>query len=132
MTVQMIEAYYRAFNARDYTGMLALVADELKHDINQGPRELGRDSFAVFLQRMDERYSEQISDLVVLSDARGERFATEFTVTGTYLKADAGFPAAHGQHYELPGGAFFEVDDNQITRVTMYYNLRDWLEQVRG
>ena len=132
MTVQMIEAYYRAFNARDYMGMLALVADEVKHDINQGPRELGRDALAVFLRRMDERYSEQISELVVLSDERGERFAAEFTVTGKYLSADAGFPAAHGQRYELPGGAFFEVVDNQITRVTMYYNLRDWLEQVRG
>jgi len=132
MTVQMIEAYYRAFNARDYTGMLALVADEVKHDINQGPREVGRDSFAVFLKRMDERYSEQISELVVLSDKHGERFAAEFTVTGKYINADAGFPAAHGQRYELPAGAFFEVDDNQITRVTMYYNLRDWLEQVRG
>jgi len=132
MTVQMIEAYYRAFNARDYTGMLALVADEVVHDINQGPREVGRDSFAVFLQRMDERYSEQISDLVVLSHERGRRLAAEFLVTGKYLKADAGFPAAHGQRYELPAGAFFEVDDDRITRVTTYYNLRDWLEQVRG
>jgi steroid delta-isomerase-like uncharacterized protein len=132
MTVQLIEAYYRAFNARDYTGMLALVGDEVKHDINQGPREVGRDAFAVFLERMDERYSEQVSELVVMADERGERFAAEFTVTGRYLKADAGFPAAHGQRYEVPAGAFFEVDDTQIMRVTMYYNLRDWLEQVRG
>jgi steroid delta-isomerase-like uncharacterized protein len=132
MTVQMIEAYYRAFNARDYVGMLALVADEVMHDINQGPREVGSDEFAVFLKRMDERYSEQITDLTVLSDARGERFAAEFTVTGKYLLADPGFPAAHGQKYELPAGAFFEVEDERITRVTTYYNLRDWLEQVRG
>lgn len=132
MTVQIIETYYRAFNARDYLGMLALVADEVVHDINQGPREVGNDAFAVFLKRMDERYSEQISDLKVMSDASGQRFAAEFTVTGKYLQADPGFPAAKGQKYELPAGAFFEIDDQRITRVTTYYNLRDWLEQVRG
>lgn len=132
MTAQLIEAYYRAFNARDYGGMLALVSDDVVHDINQGDREAGRDQFHAFLQRMDAAYSEQISELTVMSDARGRRFAAEFTVTGRYLRADPGFPTANGQKYELPAGAFFEVLDERITRVTTYYNLRNWLAQVGG
>jgi steroid delta-isomerase-like uncharacterized protein len=130
MTVQMIEAYYRAFNARDYNGMLELLADEVIHDVNQGQREVGRDVFAAFLRRMDHAYSEQITELAVLSDARGERFAAEFTVRGKYLAADPGMPPARGQTYQLPAGTFFEVQDERITRVTTYYNLRDWLDQV--
>lgn len=38
---------------------------------------------------------------------------------------------AHGQAYVLPGGAFFELGGGLVTRVTNYYNLEDWLAQVR-
>jgi steroid delta-isomerase-like uncharacterized protein len=47
------------------------------------------------------------------------------------LQADPGFPAAHGQRYRLPAGAFFELKNGLIQRVTTYYNLQDWLAQVR-
>jgi len=30
----------------------------------------------------------------------------------------------------LPGGAFFSIENSQITRVTNSDNLRDWLDQV--
>jgi steroid delta-isomerase-like uncharacterized protein len=132
MSVQVIEAYYRLFNARDYRGMLALVADEVVHEINQGEREIGRDRFAAFLERMDSAYRENLSELVVLGEASGVRFAAEFTVVGKYLRAEPGLPEARGQTYELPAGAFFELDDGVIQRVTTYYNMREWLEQVGG
>jgi hypothetical protein len=32
----------------------------------------------------------------------------------------------------LPGGAFFEIENGFITRVTNYYNLQDWIAQVQG
>ena len=32
----------------------------------------------------------------------------------------------------LPGGAFFDVRDGKIARVTNYYNLDDWIAQVGG
>ena len=31
----------------------------------------------------------------------------------------------------LPGGAFFDIRDDRIARVTNYYNLQDWVRQVR-
>jgi steroid delta-isomerase-like uncharacterized protein len=49
---------------------------------------------------------------------------------GTYLHTDEGLPAAKGQHYRLPGGAFFHIRDGKIARVTNYYNLQEWLRQV--
>jgi hypothetical protein len=30
----------------------------------------------------------------------------------------------------LPGGAFFDVKGQRLTRVTNYYNLQDWLRQI--
>lgn len=132
MSVQTIRAYYRAFNARDYQGMLSLLDDDVAHDVNQGPREVGRDRFTAFLARMDAAYSEQVDDIVVMADDSGRRFAAEFTVIGRYLKSEAGFPEANGQSYRLPAAGFFEVLDGKIRRVTTYYNLNEWLRQVGG
>ena len=47
------------------------------------------------------------------------------------LFRSVGLPPARGQRYVLPGGAFFEIEKGCITRVTNYYNLQDWVRQVR-
>jgi steroid delta-isomerase-like uncharacterized protein len=130
MSNLVIEAYYRAFNSGDFAGMLALLGNDVVHDINQGTREVGKEAFAEFLDRMNTSYHEQLSDLVIMGDAVGKRFAAEFMVDGVYLKADPGMPEARGQRYRLPAGAFLEVAGGLITRVTTYYNLSDWLLQV--
>jgi steroid delta-isomerase-like uncharacterized protein len=62
----------------------------------------------------------------------GLRAAAEYEVHGTYLADDEGLPAAHGQTYVLPGGAFFDIRDGRIARVSNYYNLTDWIAQVSG
>lgn len=130
MSIQTIEAYYRAFNSGDFAGMLALLSPDVAHDVNQGTREIGKEAFEQFLERMNASYQEQLSELTIMSDAMGRRFAVEFIVDGVYLKADPGFPEARGQRYRLPAGAFLEVASGLITRVTTYYNLSDWLLQV--
>lgn len=126
----LIRAYYDAFNRHDYPALLALLAEDVAHDVNQGGREIGRDRFAAFLERMDGCYRERVRDLTVMTSPDGRHAAAEFTVEGTYLATDAGLPEARGQTYSLPVGAFFEVADGRIARVTNYYNLRDWIGQV--
>ena len=61
----------------------------------------------------------------------GSRAAAEYVVHGDYLEADDGLPPANGQKYVLPGGAFFDIRDGSISRISNYYNLEDWLAQVR-
>jgi len=130
-TTRLVEAYYAAFNAGDRAAMLALLTDDVAHDLNQGARETGRDAFAGFMQRMDASYRERLADIVVMASADGRRAAAEYVVHGEYLADDAGLPPASGQRYVLPGGAFFEIADGRIARVSNYYNLEDWLAQVR-
>lgn len=132
MSRELIDQYYRAFNAEDYAGMLALLSDDVVHDINQGAREAGKQRFSAFLKHMEACYSERLENIVIMANTEGTRFAAEFVVHGTYLKTDAGLPAARGQTYKLPAGAFLEVAAGKITRVTTYYNLQDWLKQVGG
>ena len=129
-TEALIHHYYRTFNAGDREAMLGLLTDAVVHDINQGPSEVGSEVFRHFLQRMDRAYHEQVEDLVVLSDNTGIRAAAEFYIRGQYLQTDEGLPPATGQTYHLRVGAFFEITEGKIQRVTNYYNLQDWLKQV--
>ena len=131
-TVALIERYYAAFNRGDWNAMLECLTDDVVHDLNQGPREKGRDVFRTFLARMDKNYSEQLRDIVALSNADGSRAGAEYVVHGTYKASDEGLPPANGQKYILPGGAFFDIRYGRIARVTNYYNLQDWIAQVGG
>ena len=130
--VTVLQRYYAAFNAADWEGMLALLTDDVRHDINEGQTQTGKAAFRSFLAKMDAHYREQARDLVVMANDEGSRAAAEFTIHGEYLQTDEGLPEAQGQTYVLPVGAFFELRDGQIARVTNYYNLADWTRQVSG
>ncbi|WP_370156609.1 ketosteroid isomerase-related protein [Ferrovibrio sp.] len=131
-TARLIEAYYDAFNAQDTDRFLGYLADDVVHDINQGGRETGKDAFRAFLGRMNRCYEEKIVDLFVMTNADGSRAAAEFTVLGVYLETDDGLPEAEGQQYKLPAGAFFEIRDGKVARISNSYNLSDWVKQVAG
>ena len=111
---------------------VAQVTDDVVHDINQGGREVGKDAFRAFCQKMARSYREQLTDIVVFGNADGTRGAAEFTVNGQYLATDEGLPEATGQAYVLPAGAFFEIRDGKVARITNYYNLPHWIAAVGG
>ena len=131
-TTDLIDAYYAAFNAGDMDTFLGLLTEDVVHDINQGERQVGKAAFATFMAHMNRCYREHLSDLVVMAEPSGRRAAAEFVVHGEYLTTDEGLPAANGQTYQLPAGAFFEIRDGKVARVTNYYNLNDWIAQVGG
>jgi steroid delta-isomerase-like uncharacterized protein len=129
----LVRAYYAAFNAADRAAFLALLTDDVIHEISQGDRQRGADAFAAFMEHMDRSYHERITDLVVMTEATGTRAAAEFVVHGTYVTTDPGVPGAvpaTGQSYTLRAGAFFELRDGRIARASNHYNLGEWIRQV--
>ncbi|WP_313213983.1 ketosteroid isomerase-related protein [Stenotrophomonas acidaminiphila] len=130
--IDLVSGYYDAFNRGDWAGMLERLDDDVAHDLNQGARESGREAFAAFLRRMEASYREQLREVVVMASADGSRAAAEYVVHGEYHHTDEGLPPANGQRYVLPGGAFFDIRDGRIARVSNYYNLQDWIAQVGG
>ena len=130
--IDLVSGYYDPFNRGDWAGMLERLDDDVTHDLNQGARESGREAFAAFLRRMEASYREQLHEVVVMASADGSRAAAEYVVHGEYHHTDEGLPPANGQRYVLPGGAFFDIRDGSIARVSNYYNLQDWIAQVGG
>ena len=130
--IALLSRYYDAFNRSDNQGMLDCLSDDVVHDINQGSRQAGKAAFAAFLAHMDRCYTEQLADIVLMASEDGTRASAEFVVHGKYLATDEGLPAAEGQTYVLPAGAFFDLAGGAITRVSVYYNLADWTGQVGG
>jgi len=128
--IETIRAYYDAFNRQDMDSFLALLTDDVVHDINQGERQVGKQVFATFMQHMNRCYKENLTDMVIMASEDGKRASAEFVVNGEYLATDEGLPEANGQTYVLPAGAFFELKDGKVARVTNYYNLNDWIAQV--
>ena len=128
--IALIERYYAAFNAGDMSAFVSLLARDVVHDINEGQREVGRTAFGAFMTRMNTSYAERLTDIVVMATTDGTRAAAEFVVHGSYLESDDGLPEARGQSYVLPAGAFFEIRDGEIARITNYYSLANWIAQV--
>lgn len=125
-----VEAYFAAFNAGDTEGMLACLADDVAHHVNEGQVRGGKDLFAAFCNHMNRCYREELTDMVILTGPDGTRAAAEYVVNGSYLETDAGLPEARGQGYCLPAGSFFTLREGRICRVVTYYNLADWVRQV--
>ena len=130
--IAIVELYYAAFNAGDSEAMLACLAEDVVHDINQGSSQHGKQAFRAFLAHMDRCYRERLADIRIMASEDGSRAAAEFVVHGTYLSSDEGLPEAKGQTYILPAGTFFALEGGAIMRVTVYYNLAEWTAQVGG
>lgn len=56
----LVQNYYAAFNAGDLETFLALLSDDVIHDVNQGSREVGKDAFRAFMDRMNRCYKERL------------------------------------------------------------------------
>ncbi len=128
--IQLVTLYYQAFNEGDMESFLNLLTDDIVHDINQGERQTGKKLFSAFMDKMNKHYREQLVDIRIMANSEGTHAAAEFTVLGEYLVTAEGLPEAKGQTYRISAGAFFDFKDNKISRITNYYNLEDWNNQV--
>lgn len=129
---QTIQKYYDAFNQGSMEDFFSLLTDDVQHDINQGKKEIGKESFRIFMEKMNRFYKEKVTDLTIFANQEGTLGAAEFFIEGTYLVSAPGLPPAHGQNYRLRCGTFFSLNKGKICRVTTYYNLQEWLSLIKA
>lgn len=128
--LEIVKSYYQAFNDGNWERMLTFVADDIRHEPNQGDVRIGKELFSSFLKHMDTCYEENLRDMVFFTGDQHGRFSVEFVVHGVYKKGETGLPEANGQAYVLPAAAFLEVKNGKIQRLTTYYNLEWWVKMV--
>lgn len=127
-----IKKYFDYFNDNDRDGMMALLHENIEHDVNQGSTRKGIQLFKEFMKHMDNCYKENLKEIVIMSSSRFEnRVSAEFVVDGVYLKTDKGLPEARNQKYSVKAGTFFELQNGKISRITTYYNLPEWIRAVQ-
>lgn len=130
MTETLLSRYYDAFNRGDAEAMLDLLTEDVVHEPSQGEPRHGKTAFAAFLDHMNRCYRERVIDRVLMRSSDSTHAAAEFLLEGESLQTDSDLPPARGQHYRLRVGAFFDIVDGRIARVSNHYNLADWLRQV--
>lgn len=126
----LLQRYFQALGERDSRACLELVSADLRLELNQGAVEQGRAAYAAYLERQLRCYRESIDELIILGEPGGRHAACEYRVEGEYLATDEGLPEACGQRYAVRVGSFFEVRDGLISRISLHFNLPDWLAQV--
>lgn len=132
MSVELIQKYYNHFNNHEFDQMAACLDENVVHELNEGEAQRGLSKFKDFMKVMDIHYSEQVKELCVLESKDKTRFAAEFFIDGAYTKTQAPLPQASNQKYYIRVGAFFEVKNNKITRITNHYNLQNWINVVNN
>lgn len=131
-TQTIASRFIEALNDRDFEALARLVDEDVALDSLTGQRTVGveplRANIMTFLRHFDENYG----DIVLMRDSFGQRVAADATARGTYRETLDGFPAASGQTYSIPTVFVFELDDQSITRLSHYRNLRVFEAELAG
>ena len=130
-SVQAVVArFLEALGAGDTEAVLACLGEDVARDVEGGGREIGRDKFRWYLGLRARGFDETVGDAVIM--VSGVHAAAEMTLRGTYRSAPEGWPEARGQHYSIPAGMFFEVDEGLISRVTIYSDAERLKAELAG
>lgn len=131
-TISLVKTYYDALNKNDMQQFFSVIAPNVIHNINQGPTEKGLDKFKKFMQLGNDSFSEKLSHIVIMVSNDGKYAAALWQDKGVYKKDFPGMEIkAKGQKYTLNGGHFFEIKNDKIASVTTYYNLTDFMQQIK-
>lgn len=130
MSLGTLTNHHAAFKAGDVDAMPDCASEDVQHRVNEGGIRHGLALFAQFCTYVAADYRKTLSDIDIFSNEAAKLGAAEFTVHGQYPKTDLGLPVAGGQSCILPAGAFFDLRDGKISRLTTFCNLEDWKRQV--
>lgn len=126
----LVKSYYQAILNQDLEQFMSLLSENVVHAINQGATEIGKSKFKLFMQEQFSHGDVEIENLQILSSEDAQTAMVHYICKGRYLKDIPGFPPAKDQAWSLPVMTYFEVKNNFLSHVAVYYNLQDWIRQV--
>ncbi|MDO9414699.1 nuclear transport factor 2 family protein [Pararhizobium sp.] len=121
-TQTLASSFLEALNQRDFSKLAALVDEDVALDTMVGQRTIGAEPMRMAVAQYFRHFDEQFLDIVLMSDAFGQRIAADVTANGHYRETLAGLSNASGQSYAIPAVFVFEIEGGAITRISHYRN----------
>lgn len=84
------------------------------------------------MKKVNDSFDETLDNIIILISNDGQFAAAHWIDHGKYYKDYPGMDvSAKNQTYVIPGGHFFEIKNGKLSRVTTYYNLVDFMKQIK-
>jgi steroid delta-isomerase-like uncharacterized protein len=121
--------YLAAKNSHDVAKIAALwTEDSVDDDVASGQVTHGKKELKASFSDIFAAFPNVKWELKSLFSA-GDRIAVEWVETGTQTGDWAGIPAT-GKSYSIRGASLMEVREGKISRLTSYWNMADFLQQL--
>jgi steroid delta-isomerase-like uncharacterized protein len=126
---QVVSSFYDAYARRDIEAMMSHVSDDIVEDLSGIGLVTGAEQEREFLTGVLAAFPDLATEVTRML-ACGDVVAAEWRRHGTFSGAPwRGLPAS-GKPFAFRGGAFLEVHDQKITRITGYYDTAEFARQI--
>jgi steroid delta-isomerase-like uncharacterized protein len=127
----LVDAFYRAHNARDAAAAAALYAEDAFHqEGTDGPRRDGRVALEAGLARFFAMLPDAAWEVRERIEA-GASIVAVYTLTG-HLGIDIGGAATRGRPIRLPGAHLIEIADGRIAGTRDFWSMAEFRRQALG
>jgi len=127
----LVDAFYRAHNARDAAAAAALYAEDAVHrEGSTGPSRTGREALRTGLERFFAMLPDAHWEVRERIDATGS-VVVVYTLTG-HLGIDMGGQPTRGRPIRLDGVHVIDVDGGAIAATRDFWSLDAFNRQARG
>ena len=128
--VEIVKAYYAAYNAHDTEKQIALMTKDIIHAPNQGEKTTGVEHYRAFNTANNASFDEDCVELKFFTSPDSKKVIAESYAVGKYVKDMEGYPKAKNQPYRSHVVEVFEFAGGKIKSLATYYNEKDWIAQI--
>ena len=127
---KMMNDYLAAWNAHDVEKILSFFTDDCVYDCtpigktSRGKKELKDFINSTFTDFPDHKLETKSGFNT------GDRSAGEWVMSGTFAHSSMPGVTATGKKFSIPGATITEIRGGKISRVTNYWNMAAFMQQV--
>jgi steroid delta-isomerase-like uncharacterized protein len=127
---KMMNDYLSAWNAHDVERILSFFTDDCVYNCTpMGKVSQGKNELKDFLSNMFTEFPDAKIEMKS-SFGTGDKGAGEWILSGTFAHSSNPAMPATGKSFSVPGVGINEYSGGKISRVTNYWNLASFLQQV--
>ena len=129
-TEKMMSDYLTAWNTHDVEKLLSFFTDDCVYNCTpMGKVSRGKQELKDFISNTFTEFPDFKLEMKSAFNA-GDRGAGEWVMSGTFAHSNMPGVTATGKKFSIPGATINKFSGGKISRVTNYWNLAAFLQQV--